>query len=445
MAEIKYLDLNGLKALYGVVDSKITVEKNRAEAAEKKLSDAIAAMDLEDTAVSGEFVTAVHQTDGKVTIDRGGVSASMVTATAITGSGTTVAVAGDNVAEQIASLGQTLKTVEGNAAKYKVVKLSDQDVTALGDANVKEAYKVVSYVGADAEGTVYTQVGEVIKIYKDGNLKDAKLGEGADAQKLILTYTKADGTDAEVKVDFAAIAFNTEFKNGLVVADNGEVSVKIDTASESFLTVSADGVKLAGVQEAINTAVDGKNVAAEGDNYITASAANNKVSVKADVQPLTVAKSGDADSTIAGVAQSLVDGAEVADKVAAFTNARISEEIAKLDATVGAAAVAEGNHVAVQVVEADGKITAVNVSEKDIASKTALDTEVTRATEAEAKALADAKDYTDGQFTSRTTIAGYGITDAKIVGQTITLGTESLTFIRITEDEIAAAAQPAGK
>lgn len=442
MAEnvIKYLDLNGLKALYGVVDGKITVEKKRAEAAEKVLSDKIDAMVLDDTAENGKFITAVHQTDGKVTIERGGVSASMVTATNVVGGDNTVAITGATVAEQIQNLGQTLKTVEGNAAKYKVVKLTDEQVTALGDANVKEAYQVVSYVGTDVEGTEYTKVGEVIKIYKDGNLKDAKLGQGADAQKLILTYTKADGTDAEVKVDFAAIAFNTEFKNGLQVAGNGEISVKVDANSEEFLTVSADGVKLAGVQEAIDAAVVGKNVEAEGDAYINASVTGNKVNVSADVQLLTINKSADADSTITGVAQSLVDGAEVATKVAAFTNARISEEIAKLDATEGEASVADGKHVAVQVVETDGKITAVNVNEKDIASKTSLDAEVTRATEAEAKALADAKAYTDGQFTSRTTIAGYGITDAKIEGQTITLGTAQLQFVAWTPQEIQDAA-----
>lgn len=438
MAEkiVKYLDLEGLKTLYGVVDGKIKVESDRAKAAETKLEDAIKAMDLEDTAETGKFITAVHQTDGKVTVDRGGVSASIVTATNVEAGAGTVAITGATVEAQIKSLGQTLKTVEGNAAKYKVVKLSPAEVEALNDANVKEAYKVVSYVGADAQGTAYTQVGEVIKIYKDGNLTGAELGKGADAQKLILKYTLADGSETSVMVDFAAIAFNTEFKDGLHVAGNGEISVQIDTASEDFLTVGEGGVKLAGVKKAIDDAVAAKNVAAEGDAYINASATGNKVNVSADVQPLTVDKSGDADSTIAGVAQSLVDGAEVATKVAAFTNARISEEIAKLDATVGETSVAGDKHVAVQVVESDGKITAVNVNEKDIASKTALDGEIARAKDAEAQALADAKAYTDGEFGKRTTLAKYGITDAKIEGQTITLGDVQLTFTAFTAQEI---------
>lgn len=460
---IKYLDLEGLKALYGVVDGKIQVEKDRALVAEKALDDAIKAMDLDDTAEAGKFVTAVKQTDGKVTVKRGGVSASMVTATNVVGDNNTVAITGATVEDQIKSLGETLKTVEGNAAKYKVVKLTAEEVTALGDANVKEAYQVVSYVGADAEGTAYTKVGDVIKIYKDGNLKSATLG---DDQKLILTYTQADGADATVEVDFAAIAFNAEFKNGLHVATNGEISVQVDAASESFLTVGEGGVKLAGVQSAIDAAVAGKNVKAEGDNYITANAANNKVTVGADVKPLAVDKSGDADSTITGTEGSLVDGAEVANKVAAFTNARISEEIAKLDATVGGTTIANSKHVAVEVVQTDGKLTGLTVNESNIASADALTAEINRAMGAEDKIEASVGLADDGSFTApagnyingaATVMDAVGKLDVqakanadKIAGmsvdevnQTVTIDSKSLQFVALTAEEIQKAADDA--
>ena len=111
---IRYLDLEGLKALYGVVDGKIKAETDRATTAEKALDDAIKAMDLNDVAATGKFITAVHQTDGKVTVDRGGVSASMVTATNVEAGAGTVAITGATVEDQIKDLGQTLKTVEGN-------------------------------------------------------------------------------------------------------------------------------------------------------------------------------------------------------------------------------------------------------------------------------------------------------------------------------------------
>ena len=317
------------------------------------IANAINNLNKEDTEEEGKFVTKVAESSGIITVTRQTVAADKVTATAITGSATTVEVKGNNVAAQIASLSTTLKSVEGNAAKYKVVKLSDEEVSALGDANVKEAYKVVSYVGDDNTPNK-TQVGDTIKIYKDANLESAELGTGENAQKLILTYILADGTRKSVPIDFKAIAFESEFKDGLAVAPNGEISVKRDTASESFLTVSADGIKLAGVQNAINAAVDGKNVDAEGDNYITATASGNKVSVKADVQPLTVTSIEGVDSTITGTALSFVDGAEVADKVSNFTNARISEEIARLDVpTIG-----EDGKFITKVSEVDGRINA---------------------------------------------------------------------------------------
>lgn len=398
--------LNGADDVDGSVKKAVKDEADRAKIAEKANADAIAAMDLADTAVDGEFVTTVSQTDGKVTISRGKVASDKVTAEAVAEGTDTVAIAGTDVDAQIKSLGKTLKTVQDNAAKYKVVKLTDAEVTALGDANVKEAYQVVSYVGDEATATK-TKVGEVIKIYKEGNLKDATLGTGADAQKLILQYEKTDGTIAEVKVDFAAIAFNAEFKDGLIVAENGEISVKVDAASETYLTVGADGIKLAGVKDAIDAAVAGKNVDAQGDDYITATAAANKVTVAADVQGLTVTTTAGADSTIAGVEKSLVDGKEVADKVAEFTNTRIGEEIAKLDATVGETVVAADKHVAVQVVETDGKVTAVNVAENDIASAKGLADEITRAKAAEDKIEASVGLAADGSFTAPTGSKNY--------------------------------------
>lgn len=450
---IKYLDYEGLKALYGVVDGKITsavsgaktellgdaaegyntlgkledkiqAEETRATGAEKALDDAIKAMVLNDTAASGQFITAVHQTDGKVTVDRGGVSASMVTATNVEEGAGTVAITGATVEEQIKSLGQTLKTVEGNAAKYKVVKLSPTEVEGLSDgANVREAYKVVSYVGADPGSDGYTQVGEIIKIYKDAALLSVTPENGVAGENTVIkfTYSLADGTQKDVSVDLGKAIFESEMGNGMQVVDH-KIAIKLDTANDGdFLTVGADGLKLSGVKEAIKTAVDTKNVTAQGDDYITASATGNKVNVSADIQPLTVDKSGDADSTIAGVEKSLVDGKEVADKVTSFTNARISEEIAKLDATAGGTTVTAGKHVAVQVVESDGKITAVNVNENDIAS---------------AATLASVK---TAQEKNTAAISGAINEDE----QSISLGTKGLQFVALTKQEIQDAANSA--
>lgn len=490
--QIKYLDLDGLKSLYGVVDGKITTavdnaktelkggasadydtlgklegkikdEAARATAAETELSGKIGAMDLAKVGGTGKFVQSVSQSDGQVAAEAADLTAAAVAATAIEGSGSTVEVAGTTVAEQIQSLGQTLKTVEGNAAKYKVVKLSEADIKGLSDgANVREAYKVVSYVGDDIAHA--QQVGETIKIYKDAALLSVTPENGVAGENTVIkfTYSLANGTQKEVSVDLGKAIFESEMGNGMQVVDS-KIAIKLDAANEGeFLTVGENGLKLSGVQDAIDAAVDGKNVEAGGDDYITATALNNRVSVSADVKGLTVTTPPDADSTIAGVAKSLVDGKEVADKVAAFTNARIREEIAKLDAIAGGTTVAEGKHVAVQVIESDGKLTAVNVEESDIASKKGLADEIARAKAAEDKIEASVGLAADGSHVTTTgnytkeatTVVGeIAALDAqlKIISdksgeineatQTITLGGNALQFIAFTEQEIQDAAK----
>lgn len=530
--QIKYLDLDGLKALYGVVDSKITERINSLDSADsivegqfvdsvseengiitvsrkavesdkvtataveavesgvdatvaitganvdaqiKSLGKSLKAeesarktainnLDLAEVGGTGKFVQSVSQSDGQVAAVAVDLTAAAVAATAISGNDSTVAVVGDTVEKQIQSLGQTLKTVEGNAAKYKVVKLSDAEVKGLSDsANVREAYKVVSWTGDEAT-TTPTQVGEIIKIYKDAALLSVTPEDGVAGENTVITFTYslADGTQKNVSVDLGKAIFESEMGNGMQVVDS-KIAIKLDAANEGkFLTVGADGLKLSGVQKAIDDAVAAKNVTAVGDDYITATAAGNKVSVSADVQDLTVTTTSGANSTITGVEKSLVDGKEVADKVASFTNARISEEIAKLDATVGEAAVAADKHVAVQVVETDGKITAVNVNEKDIASKTALDAEVDRATKAEDKIEASVGLAADGSFTAPAgnyingaatvmdavekldvqakanadKIAGMSVDE---VNQTVTIDSKGLQFIALTSDEIQSA------
>lgn len=491
MAEnvVKYLDLNGLKALYGVVDGKISGAKTellggatkdyntlgklegkikdevtRATGAEQALDTAIKAMDLTDTAVSGQFITAVHQTDGKVTVERGGVSASMVTATNVEAGAGTVAITGANVAEQIKSLGQTLKAVEGNAAKYRVVTLTADEIAGLSGvvtANVDRAYKVVSYTGEWDTATNKSQVGEAIIIYKDSALESVT-ASGDENTVITFKYKLADGTPKTVSVDLGKAIFESEMGNGMQV-DDSKIAIKLDAANDGdFLTVGADGLKLSGVKEAIKTAVDGKNVSAEGDGYITATADGNKVSVKADVQGLTVATHEGADSTIAGVEKSLVDGKEVADKVAAFTNARIGEEIAKLDSEKTSTG---GVKVTVKVTEADGKISAVNVTETDIASDAALTDEISRAKAAENKIEASVGLDADGSFTTpagKNYINGAAtVMDAvekldvqakanadKIAGmsvdednKTVTIKSKSLQFVAYTPQEIQDAAK----
>ena len=244
----------------------------------------------------------------------------------------------------LGKLEDKIQEVAGAAKSYEIVAVTEGLAS-----NVKEAFKLV-----DEDGV---QAGAQINVYKDSALKSITL-EGADGakQELVYTYTLADGTEEVVRVDVSKFLAEAEFKNGLEVSSvDGTVSVKIDEASEAFLSVSESGVKLSGVQNAIDSKVSGLN---------------------ADVSS------------------------------------------------------AEGGKVKVNVVEAAGVITGVTVTESDIASAKELDdlealvgttsdtaaqaTAFGKAAEAKAaagKALTDAQTYADNA------IKALNVTDTAVAGK----------------------------
>lgn len=169
----------------------------------------------------------------------------------------------------LGKLEDQIQAVEGAAKSYSIVELTEN----LG-ANVAKAYQLQETVGDNS-----TKVGSVIEIYKDSSLKSFELVE----QELQFTYTLADGTDKVVKVDVSKFLAESEFANGLQVSTDGVVSVKIDAASEGFLTVGEGGVKLSGVQDAINSAINGLNYTLTeeaGKAIVGVSQANGKIAAK---------------------------------------------------------------------------------------------------------------------------------------------------------------------
>lgn len=129
---------------------------------------------------------------------------------------------------------------------------------------VKEEYALYNGNGV--------KLGDSIKVYKDSALKEVYLGHADDAlikdgpehttgtgeTALCFIYYTVEGKYQLVAVNVQSFLEESEFKDGLSV-DNHEVKVKIDSTSESFLTVGENGVKLSGVQGAIDNAISGVN------------------------------------------------------------------------------------------------------------------------------------------------------------------------------------------
>lgn len=298
---------------------------------------------------SGDVITAVSQTDGKVSASKSPLTDVVMTGYAADTTKTGAIAATDTLEQAfnkvenaitsatVKSTDKTVKITDNNGKDLSVnidnttlVKNSDTGVissdlkiikeTSGLATNVKEQYKLVY-------GSSTSAIGEPINIYKDSALLSVKLLHATDSLKP--TYNKANDTwtdiasasqtEANVALCYAYENANgevvveavpvgdflreSEFKNGLQVV-GGEVSVLIDSTSEKVttaqgvqsdvLTVSASGVKVSNIQSAINYAVQNASadlaVSAQGDNYITAAVdANNnkKINVTADVQNLT--------------------------------------------------------------------------------------------------------------------------------------------------------------
>lgn len=275
----------------------------------------------------------------------------------IAGSSTSVAVEGINAADQIASLATTLKTVQDNASKYKMVALTPQEIAALSDENVKEAYKVVSYQGDETAQTVYTQVGDTVKIYKDSSLIESYLGSDADtvdastgvitkyayelisnpttkvtkeaydafstkdkalyqpinSQSLNFVYQLANGTYLLVKVDVSKFLAESEFKNGLEISSSGEVSIKVDDNSDEYISVSENGLKLTGIKDALNSLQTLLN----GIDLVTSAALNDLETKKADKTDLDDLSAGyntfknQTNEALNGIRENKADKSEV--------------------------------------------------------------------------------------------------------------------------------------
>jgi len=209
------------------------------------------------------------------------------------------------------------------SADLQVAKLTAAEVTALSDANVKEAYKLIY-----ATDTNRTAIGDVVKIYKDSSLYSVYLGTtgdtitgptdptvipGTGSEALCFIYQKNDGTYELVAVNVESFLQESEFEDGFDVNSTTHVvKVKIDANSEAVttasgvtspvLSVSTSGVKVDNIQDAIDYAVAtainalDSSDAAVADQFVTAVSEANGVITVTRAQPaassVTVADAG---------------------------------------------------------------------------------------------------------------------------------------------------------
>lgn len=303
--------------------------------------------------------TLVKSTDDNKVLKVGTVPAEQVNVATGTGLKATDAQAA------FKELKDDINTVGGAAKSYTIVKN-----TAGLATNIKEQYKLQETVGGKSDF-----VGEPINIYKDGSLDSVELVN----QELVFKYNLATGEQSIIRVDVSTFLAESEFKDGLQVNDNGEVSVKIDTTSEKFLTVGKDGVKLAGVQNAINTAV---STAVEGlDVTDTASAGQYVSKVSETNGKIAVERANVSDAVLNGYTKGTEATAILATDSLKVALGKLENQVDKAKAAATTKVVEgtdTGNNMEIVPVqsETDGSTT-YTINLTDVASKAALNAEIT--------------------------------------------------------------------
>jgi len=235
-----------INSAFSKIEVRIDNNEDITAGALTDLDSRINSMNKTATAENGKVVTTITEVDGKVSeikenvkdLQLGGYSKASTTG-AINADDTINTALSKLENRQTVSVktGDTViktTTSGGNMQLETDIKIAEE--TASLPTNVLKRYKLL--------GTTNTQLGQYIDIYKDKTLKSVELID----QELVFTYILSDGEESVVRIDVSKFLTEAEFKDGLQVNTDGEVSVKIDAASEDYLSVSENGIKLEGIE-----------------------------------------------------------------------------------------------------------------------------------------------------------------------------------------------------
>lgn len=327
MAETSYAEGNIVTGLVDAADVKKYIDTKSA--------------DLAVTAEGDDYINA--SADNKHVK----VSADVQNITAVAG---TRGVYNDEGTQTTAPVHGTLTGVEkslvdGAQAATAIKSYVDGEVaieSARADAKIVAAVKALDKASSKVNGTnVHVDYKE-----EDGIVTIEGITEDYATVNRVATSSTAETPAADASIAVAS-------------GDAGKLVKASDLAAVAGF--AAD--KVTEELHRIDKKIKELSVEAAGDSYVKAEidAANNKkVKVSAQVADLTLTSAADADSTLTGVSGKLVDASEAASKVSGFVNARIAEEIAKLDSESTST---DGSNITVKVTETDGKLSAVNVTE----------------------------------------------------------------------------------
>lgn len=255
-------------------------------------------------------------------------------------------------------------------------------------SNIETIYELVDALGH--------RLGEQIVVKKDSHLINAELVKNETtgiASVLRLTYLDESHTERIIDIDIKDFLQEAEFKDGLKV-QNGEVSVKRDENSEAFLSVSPDGVKVSGIQNAIDTAVeteknraiaeeDGiKQNLTDADTRLTSKIDKVSADTHAEIDRINTEMQADANNLASEIQRA--QNEEV--RIETLIGTKVAEEASRVDALMQA----DADNLVAETQRAQNEEARI---ETLIGTK--IDTEVLERNDAIAVSLQESKEYAD--------------------------------------------------
>lgn len=215
-----------------------TTKANQALSDSKSYTDQkIQALDYADNAITYQFVTEVDETDGVISVQRATPQAVGIPVTDADNhfEGTNVEVVLKELYEQTTAGAEvTLEVATTTTEGYLKTYILSQNSTQIGKIDIPKDLVVTegSVVVGTWSGTTFTETsagtGKAIKLVVANQTDPLYI----NVQDLIDVYTG---------------------DKGIEISTTNGVSVKLDPTSESFITVSTAGLKISGIQSAIDT------------------------------------------------------------------------------------------------------------------------------------------------------------------------------------------------